>query len=208
MSGFPVSDEAIRALRLKILRSLVAATYPEHALGSVAGHNDLTIDDAKAMVAAYGYPDHARMRNHILVLEGKTPAPAPAPKTADSHNAVERLLAEAGKSKRARTKSLAAKILVQLNVLRQQVLTERQETEASVAAAVERARLKAEVDQLEAALAEKKKLLRPGAKAADPSIDNKAIREWAAKHSVACPAFGRVPRDVIEAYELATKGAA
>lgn len=220
MAEFPTSDDGIRALRIKVLRSLAASTHPAHAMGAVAGHNDLTIDEAKALVVDYGYPDIKEMRRHLFELGVSTPPPpaqapvpalGPAP-TADSTNAVERLLAEGGKSKRARTKNLADKISTLLVDLRELVLTERRETAAAVVAAAERARLKAEVDDLEAQLAKKKAQLKPAAKktAARPTSreDAQAIRAWAVKHSIACPDRGRLPGDVIEAYELAAAGAA
>jgi hypothetical protein len=219
MAEFPTSDAGVRALRAELLGELAASTYPKESIGLIARNHQLTVEDVRALVGNYGYPDKKEMRRHLFELGVSTPPPTPAPAlaprpapTADSTNAIERLLAEGGKSQRARTKNLAEKINTLLGDLRELVLTERKETAAAVAALAERTRLKAEVDALEAQLAEKKALLKPAAKKAAaapaPSTDNKAIREWAAKHSVACTAFGRVPRDVVEAYEVATRGAA
>lgn len=61
------------------------------------------------------------------------------------------------------------------------------------------------VERLEAELAEARRALgRPGPSAG--AVDSPAIRRWARDHNVACPALGRVPRAVVEAYEAARAG--
>lgn len=214
MSEFPTSDADIRALRVKILRALAASAHPRMAIGSVAGHNGLTVDDVKSLIKDYGWPEPHEMARHVLELQGQTPpAPRPARPTpqppAAQGNGTERLLDAADKSGRARTRNLAAKIREHLKDLREMVILERREAEAAAAAAAERARLKAEVDELEKQLAQKKALLKPSAPKKSPkaAAGNRVIRDWAAAQSVACPSFGRIPRDVVEAYELATKAA-
>jgi len=221
-TAFPTSDADIRALKVKILRALGAAKYPAQVIGSVAGNNNLTVDDVKAMVANHGWPDPQEMRRHAFELEGgnETSPRRPAPATAttapaggsaavDEGRTILRLLTAGEKSEKARTRKLAGKIREQLNDLRDLVIVERKEREAAAEAAGERARLKAEVEDLERQLAEKRAKLRPAGAASSttPSGNAAKIRAWAAKHSVACPAFGRVPRDVVEAYELANGGA-
>lgn len=228
MSEFPTSDADIRALRIKILRALSAMDYPAQAIGSVAGRHQLTVDDVKSMVAAYGWPDPKEMRRYAFELEvgnipGKSvppaarpPVPQPVPQQPSAQAlALERLLNAAERSPRARTKKLAARIRANLNDLRELVIDERKASEAAAAKAAEQARLKAEVAALEAQLAKKKAELRPGGgpgpksrESTTPAGNAKAIRAWASKHSVECPERGRVPRDVVEAYELATAGAA
>lgn len=216
MSEFPTSDADIKALRVKILRALAASPHPRMAIGSVAGHNGLTVDDVKSLIKDYGWPEPHDMARHVLELQGQTPPapprpaqPTPQPPAAQG-NGTERLLDAADKSSRARTRNLAAKIREHLKDLRELVILERREAEAADAAAAERARLKAEVDELEKQLAQKKALLKPSTpKKTTPkaSAGNRVIRDWAAAHGVACPSFGRIPRDVVEVYELATKAA-
>lgn len=89
--------------------------------------------------------------------------------------------------------------------------------ERHLAAHAEIAVAQAEVDRLQAALAEATEKLRK-AKApltADtpvpppgPIVDFKAVRRWAAANSVECPSAGRVPNKVIAAYREATGAAA
>lgn len=65
------------------------------------------------------------------------------------------------------------------------------------------AELRAEAERLEARLAEIKGQLggkRP-APAAGARVDTKAVRAWAAKNGMDCPARGRVPHAVMQAYE-------
>jgi hypothetical protein len=226
VSEFPTSDADIRALRIKILRALSAVDYPAQAIGSVAGRHQLTVEDVKSMVAAYGWPDPKEMRRYAFELEvgnipgrsvppaARPPVPQPAPQQPSAQAlALERLLNAAERSPRARTKKLAARIRANLNDLRELVIDERKASEAAAAKAAEQARLKAEVADLEAQLAKKKAELKPGAgpksrESTTPEGNAKAIRAWASKHSVDCPERGRVPRDVVEAYQLATAGAA
>lgn len=219
MSGFPVSDEAIRALRLKVLRSLVATSHPEHALGAIAGNNDLTIDDAKALVSAYGFPDHKEMRRYIFELDRPgSPSPAPSaprvqPCPAIPHPSPDDrtggLLQDAEQSTKHRTLRLARQIRRLVAELADLVKAETKERQLAEAVERRRTELAAEVADLEAQLAAKKAALKPIAgKASTPKrSDSKAIREWAMKHSIDCPKVGRVPADVVEAYDLAAKGA-
>lgn len=67
------------------------------------------------------------------------------------------------------------------------------------------AELRAEAARLEARLAEIKGQI-SGKRVAVPaapagSIDNKAIRQWAASQRIECPDRGRIPRTVLDAYE-------
>lgn len=220
--SFPTSDEDIRALRVKVLRALAAAQYPKESIGLVAASHKLTVDDVKSLVEKYGYPDAQAMRRHAFELSTSadqpqtarpTPAPrptAPRPTAArqpdQQPNMVEALLATGERSTKARTRNLSKKIAEMLVDLRAAVLDERKAHEQ----AERKARLKAEVAELERQLVEKKKALvgrKPGKSSTTPAGNAAEIRAWAAKHSVACPAFGRVPGDVVEAYELSTRQA-
>jgi hypothetical protein len=66
------------------------------------------------------------------------------------------------------------------------------------------AELRAEAERLEARLAEIRGQI-GGKRAASPASrkthDNRAIREWAASAGIECPARGRIPRSVVEAFE-------
>lgn len=219
MSEFPTSDADIRALRIKILRQLGAKDYPAQAIGPVAAGHKLTVDDVKSLVGSYGWPDPKEMRRYAFELElGKVPAqstpPAAQPPVPQQPStqalAIERLLNAAERSPHARTKKLAVRIRANLNDLRELVIAERKASEDAAAKAAEQARLKAEVAALEAQLAAKKAQLKPGVhrESTTPKGNAKEIRAWASKHSVECPERGRLPRDVVEAYELATAGAA
>jgi hypothetical protein len=217
VTAFPVTDEDIRALRVKLLRALGAAKYPAQVIGSLAGNNNLTVDDVKALVANHGWPDPQEMRRHAFELEGGTtvesrprtvtsPAKETDPKVEDEGRAILRILTAGEKSEKARTRKLAAKIRDEMNDLRDAVIGERKEREAAAEAAAERTRLETEVKRLEAELAAKRKLLGPKSRmtrtSTTPNGNAAEIRAWAAAHSIACPATGRVPRDVVEAYEL------
>lgn len=80
---------------------------------------------------------------------------------------------------------------------------EKRKADAAKAAA------RAEVQRLEAQLAEAKSKLRgntanpKAAKAASDGPSSADVRAWAAENDVQCPAVGRVPGSVLEAYEAA-----
>jgi Lsr2 len=69
---------------------------------------------------------------------------------------------------------------------------------------------RAKVDRLRAALAKAEAELTSitgtgGARgsALPPGVEGKAVRAWAAEQGLACPAHGRIPKDVIAAYQAA-----
>lgn len=217
MTNFPTSDVEIRALRVRVLRALGAAAHPKESIGIVAANHQLTVEDVRSLVDKHGYPDPKEMRRHAFELDtnGSVPPARPAPSAVPQQPAqaliIERLLGAGEKSAKARTRNLAKKIRGNVAELHGLVVAERKEAEAATAAAEERVRLRAEVEELERQLAEKKAKLRPTTttkKATDAPKNSAAeIRAWAATHSVACPAFGRLPGDVIEAFELANRQA-
>ena len=230
-TGFPVSDEEILALKVKVLRDLAAAQYPREALGAIALKYDLSFDDARALVQQHGWPEARSMGKAADVLEGKIPAEperpkvplngasgarttesasalAAPPKPTPNANGTELMIAAAEKSTKARTRRLAIKVRKDLAELQGLVVAERKEAEAAQVKAEETARLKAEVAELELELAQKKALLRPTAakrsEPAKPRDDSaKKIRAWAADNDIACAASGRVPQQVVEAYQAA-----
>lgn len=225
MSGFPVSDEEIKRLRIKVLRALAASAYPSHAIGSVASNNDLTIGDAKALVAEYGWPVASEMRRHALELEGKAPPPAVATvlrngggaapdASAPTSNGLELLLSTAEQSRNARTRRLGAKVRAELTELGNILLEERQEREAAARLAVEQEKLRAEVAELEKELAKKRAALKGPAKpkkaAAPKPVKHspKAVRAWAAENGVTCNSHGRISAEVYAAYDTAMSKAA
>jgi predicted trehalose synthase len=62
--------------------------------------------------------------------------------------------------------------------------------------------LRAEAARLEARLAEIKSQISGKQTAASAtSVDTKAVRAWAASQGLECPARGRVPRSVMDAYQ-------
>ena len=83
---FPVTDEAIKALRIRVLRDLSAAPYPREALPYIAQEQRISHEDAKALVEKHGWPDRGAMGRAADVLEGKRepdpagPKPGPKPK--------------------------------------------------------------------------------------------------------------------------------
>jgi ParB family chromosome partitioning protein len=52
-----------------ILRRVIAEKYPKLALGNIASHFDLTMDQLQAILRRYGYPDATLMRRHATELE-------------------------------------------------------------------------------------------------------------------------------------------
>lgn len=241
MSNFPVSDEEITQLRIKVLRALAAARFPKEAIGIVATNNKLTVEDVKALVAAYGWPNAAQMAEAALELAGggtPTPTPpkevakqvalpgvvrgdviVPAPKPSAVFELApaqpstnDGILAAAEKSEKARTRRLATKIREQLAELRGLVNTEESERKAAAELAASKVALLAEVERLEQELAAKRAALRagkpkPGSKT-ESAVDSKAIRDWAAANGFECGAFGRVPAEIVTAYEAAMAKAA
>lgn len=72
-----------------------------------------------------------------------------------------------------------------------------------------RRQAQAEVERLQRELAEARAILRGGKTVtASSGPDPKAVRAWAAANDVECPAMGRVPRAVVDAYQAAQDDAA
>lgn len=228
MANFPVKDEEIQALRLKVLKALAAAQYPAQAIGSVAGNNGLTVADVRSLVDGYGYPDPREMSRFAFELEGKTPpAPQPDRKEVLRHGGVItaptparpsmppvvtvrpvdsiQLVIDAGlKSAKHRTRKLAEKVRADAAELRSTVNAEREEREAAEKKATEEALLRLEVDQLEKDLAAKRaKLSQTKPPRSRDSGRSKEIRAWAASQGIAVGASGRIPAELRAAYDKA-----
>lgn len=193
MAEFPVKDEDIKALRLKVLRALAVATYPKEAIAPLASQHGLTVPDLKSLIDGHGYPDKAAMARHVIELSNGTAVPAPADKPQRPLAApavvgappqfevfprasattpglpdarIETLLNAASKSEKARTRRLGVRVHELVAELRGLVNTEAQEREASAKERAEKERLLAEVKQLEEQLAAKKAALRTPVKKA------------------------------------------
>lgn len=138
---------------------------------------------------------------------------APAPPWAGELND---LLAKAGTSPHARTRALGEKVRALVDDLA-----------ARVAAEVAEQQVEAEIAELEKQLASRRDRLRqlrrpaaggPTAESAESTapagtapaaaavVDPKAVRAWARDNDVDCPAMGRVPQRVIDAWLAATGG--
>lgn len=203
MNAFPVGDAEIRELRAKVLRDLAATAHPRTSLGAVAHKHNISVDDVKSLVAEHGWPDPAEMRlaayqmdGKVQVVTGSRPTPAPPPPPAGT-GAIERLLADAAKSDKARTRKIAERINTQLVDLRALVIAERDEAAARAEAAERKKKLKAEAAELE------KKLAAVRAELSDSGIPSKTIRAWAADNGIECSVRGQLSAAVREAYAAA-----
>lgn len=235
MTNFPVSDDDIRALRVKVLRALAAAQYPKEAIGSIATNHQLTVPDVKSLVENYGWPDKSEMARFAIELTGggdprpvrPRPAPAvngdaaavprtPVPTPPPVDYRVDTLLAAGEKSSKARTRRLAVRIREQVAELRGLINSESAEREAAEKAAAEKERLRAEVKQLEEQLAAKRAALREGQQARrtaavssaaqGPASRNAEIRDWASSQGIELNGRGRIPAAVVAAYDEANGG--
>lgn len=124
---------------------------------------------------------------------------------------LEQLAAAAARSGSRRTQRLGEKLTELAAELRTALAEERRAAEAEQQRQRALEQLRQEVDELEARLAEKRAQLRGRpARTSTPAaaVDNRAIREWARQQGVECPAVGRVPHGVVEAYRAATERAA
>lgn len=113
------------------------------------------------------------------------------------------LLEDARQSSKKRTRSKAERVALMVDDLRTTLATER-EQEARESEA------RKEIERLERQLAAARAKLKGGQAAATATAGPAAseIRAWAAANGVACPAMGRVPADVREAFEAAQESAA
>lgn len=131
---------------------------------------------------------------------------------------IDALVSAASRSESKRTKALGAKLEDLAAVVRERLAAERDAAERVEREKAEREAAAAEVAELEQKLAAAKAKLRPGrvpsgaAAGGSSSASGSArpaypggpaasvIRSWAKSAGVDCPAFGRVPQPVIDAY--------
>lgn len=148
---------------------------------------------------------------------GRTPTPtAPAPTSAiAAADPLAELIAAGKQSTRARTRSLANRAEQTLATLRVEVDSEAARARAAAEKAAAEAKVRADIARLEAELAKKRALLpkhkaavKGMVSAATTGLNPKTIRAWARDAGVDCPASGRVPRRVVDAYTAAHGGAA
>lgn len=137
------------------------------------------------------------------------PAPDPQP-AADAPADVAALIALGKKSTRARTRGLAEKAEKALAVLRKEVTAEVEAKKAAATRAAEEAKVRSEVERLEAELAAVRARLpksqaaaKTGTTALRTGADPKTVRAWARTNGIDVPAVGRVPNRVMDAYAAA-----
>lgn len=200
------------AKRLEVLRLLAIDNY---TLRDTATETGLSYTAVADIAEHYGYPEtdkmlaaFQRLQDTIDTPEHHTPspprpvptpppapsaAPTPVAATAAKDDTDAALLAQAKSSTKARTRALGEKITTLLDQLRAVL-----EEETRVAANAAR------IAQLEAELAALKGKPAPttvkSSGTAPDGPDSKTIRAWAVANGVTCPAVGRVPATVRDAY--------
>ena len=219
------------ALKVTVLKHLLN----DRDSGFIAAATGLTPDQVNDVKRDHGYPDKDKMRWAVDILTKKTdeipPSPHPTPRpavatppvTSAPAHPVDRpaataaaeplghthLLDDAKSSSKARTRNLGAKITTLLEQLATALDEETKAKRAAAAKAREDAEKKQRIAQLEAELAALKgKTTTAKSAPAGDGPDAKTIRAWAADNDVACPAMGRLPTTVRDAYDAAHNGAA
>jgi hypothetical protein len=184
--GYPEVDRMLRAI--------------DHLQTVADGHNDIPT------------PKGSAPRPDLSVARQPAPpalAPPPvAPRVASTSASVTELLHQAFESDHTRTRNLGTKISGLLADLTARLHDETAERQAKTAAAAEKAKNAKRIAELEAELARLKGKPAPAAKGGHTTpaagrSDSAQIRVWATANSVDCPAVGRVPNRVREAYDNA-----
>lgn len=116
--------------------------------------------------------------------------------TENSNDTIAAVISKAQKSSRKRTRTKADKVSDLIAELRTTLATEEQEDTTREAA-------RKEVDRLERELRDAKARMKGGA--TDDGPTPVEIRQWARAEGVDCPAKGRVPETVREAYLAASE---
>lgn len=177
--------------------------YPDKdKLGWAADIIEKKIDEDAAL------PDRTAevRREERRVSLSSTPDTAPPQLTRPDEIRVLLNTAKGHESKRIQ--NAANKVLDDLDRLRALIRDDQEKHAARRKAERERAEAKAEVERLEAQLAEAKAKLRGGTPTTKNSADvdgpsASEVRAWAADNHIECPAVGRVPSRVREAYDKA-----
>lgn len=131
-----------------------------------------------------------------------TAPPRPSAPAATVSLNVSELIVQASLSPKVRTRNLGTKLATLLEELQTTLRVERKAAEARAEAEAAKARNAARIAELEAELAKLRGPKRTTAAATSgEGSSSKEIRAWAAENGIACPAFGRVPADVRQAYD-------
>lgn len=231
MGGYtPVPDET----KLALLKALAEGTDVRQVAAD--HHMDVTVVLRVASAHGYPDRAKLAWAADVVAQQtptetAPTSTAAPAPAQLDGSTAA--LLARAAKSTKARTRTLAQRIAADLTDLQTRVNDEAAEARARAAAAATKAREQAErkaaeakarreVARLEAELKAARAALRSGRPATagvrrrkpvqvnaafDAGVSAKTVRTWATQNGVECPAVGKVPGRVVDAY-LAAGGQA
>lgn len=231
MTYKPVPD----ATKLAILRDLAAGRPP----GDVAFDQDLDREVVLRVGSAHGYPDRTKLAWAADVLAGEakdhgpTGEPRPAPPAAASPDRQPTLIERGRRSPRKATQRLAERAHDAMRRLAEALQADEHAARVKAEQDAEKARVLAEVRRLERQLAEARARLTgrpaaPGEAATAPAgttrrsaaarhsavrdagLDPKIVRTWARETGVDCPAAGKVPGRVVQAYLAAhpTEGAA
>lgn len=151
------------------------------------------------------------VRQHMFNTPVAAPVvQAPAPVVVQSANAEATIAAGEGHAN-TRIRTLAGRVRTELTTLRQLLDEDTQARKQREEVAQAQARAKARLAELEAELVKVRAVLRPaGAKktAAKKTGAGRNIRSWALHAGLDCPAFGRIPGRVLEAYHAAHPNAA
>ncbi len=218
----PTTTELTPALKVTVLKHLIN-NRDTAFITAATGLSHNQVDEVKR---DHGYPDVARMRWAADILDKKStaipesayptprpaaqpvthrPAVAAAPSVAASTPSYSHVLDAAKVSTKARTRNLGEKITTLLQQLETALKDETQQQKRAAAKARQDAEKKTRIAQLEAELAALKG--KAGAKAKAATVTDEApaaeVRAWARDAGVQCPANGRVPGTVREAYNTA-----
>lgn len=173
---------------------------------------------ANAIAAARGTPGVPGLpRTTTVPPPPRAPDPATPPAMARATDVLADLLAAAQVSPHQRTRSLGAKLSALAEDLRGRLADEARAAQEAEAAAKARVEAQRRVDELAAQLEAARKALRSasGTPSPRPGVDgpgsttptagpsSKAVRAWAAENGISCPAVGKVPRAVVDAYQAA-----
>ncbi|MEE6273496.1 histone-like nucleoid-structuring protein Lsr2 [Georgenia sp. MJ206] len=221
------------ATALKALK-LLRAGKTEDFVARVTGYTATAVEELAAM---HGWPDRRRLDAAIDELAraastsdmeprrapaprpvppraptpaAAAPTPAPATTTATAGDGPSGLIQRGKKSPAKRIQNAARRVEEALATLDGLLAEDAKKRKAEAAAKAEEAKLRSEVQRLERELAAKKAALkpaRPTSSAATAGVEAKAVRAWAAENGIECPAVGRVPRRVLDAYTARDGGA-
>lgn len=211
-------DDIPRAKKAAILRALASYSRPKLEAPNLAHRYGLTIDQVNDLATRHGGIEQpARLRKAAEILErgGEPPAPAPGPAvpvqaTTPPTAAPDDLeaLIEAGKNaRRAGTRTKATRLERLATELRTALDTEAEQARKAAAVKAEREKAAAEVKKLQEQLrAAKAKLGKTPKPTITTGLDPKQVRAWARENGVDCPTRGRLPGNVIDAYQAAQNG--